>query len=343
MLCRYLAHAAANLHVSARNQVPLGVVLCIPPFNYPVNLAVSKLGPALIAGNAVVLKPPTQGAVSALHMVHCFHKAGIPAGLINVVTGSVSEFGDHLTQHPGANCISFTGGDTGLSVCRKAGMVPLQMELGGKDAAIVLPDADLPLAVSSVVKGAFSYSGQRCTAVKVVLAHDSIADTLVAGVCAGVAKLTAGQPEDDADITALVTSKSADFVQGLVEDALARGAVVIADRFADSTLAYQGYGSGLPVEELRGMIRFATAGRTPDLTLLLDLPAEHGLARKSGSNRTRFEEGFDAAFHERVATGFRSLAAAEPARWRVLDASAEQGALAAEIAQIVHVALAAKR
>lgn len=217
---------AANFHVS-HAQVPLGVVLCIPPFNYPVNLAVSKLGPALIAGNAVVLKPPTQGAVSALHMVHCFHKAGIPAGLINVITGSVSEFGDHLTQHPGASCISFTGGDTGLAVCRKAGMVPLQMELGGKDAAIVLPDADLPLAVSSVVKGAFSYSGQRCTAVKVVLAHDSIADTLVAGVCAGVAKLTAGQPEDDADITALVTSKSADFVQGLVEDALARGAVAM--------------------------------------------------------------------------------------------------------------------
>lgn len=119
--------------------------------------------------------------------------------------------------------------------------------------------------------------------------------------------------------------------------------MVIADRFADSTLAYQGYGSGLPKEELRGMIRFATAGRTPDLTLLLDLSAERGLARKSGSNRTRFEEGFDAAFHERVATGFRSLAAAEPARWRLLDASAEQGALAAEIAQIVHVALATTR
>ena len=75
----------------------------------------------------------------------------------------------------------------------------------------------------------------------------------------------------------------------------------------------------------------------------VDLSAERGLARKSGSNRTRFEEGFDAVFHERVATGFRSLAAAEPARWRVLDASAEQGALAAEIAQIVHVALSAKR
>jgi dTMP kinase len=141
----------------------------------------------------------------------------------------------------------------------------------------------------------------------------------------------------------LFNASRAQLVADVIEPALARGAVVIADRFADSTLAYQGYGSGLPVEELRGMIRFATAGRTPDLTLLLDLPAEHGLARKSGSNRTRFEEGFDAAFHERVATGFRSLAAAEPARWRVLDASAEQGALAAEITQIVQGALAAKR
>ncbi len=204
--------------------MPLGVVLCIPPFNYPVNLAVSKLAPALIAGNGVVIKPPTQGCVSALHMLHCFHKAGIPAGLINAVTGSVGTFGDHLTMHPSANCISFTGGDTGLSVCRKAGMVPLQMELGGKDACLVLPDADLALATSAVIKGGFSYSGQRCTAVKLVLAHESIAEALVAAVAAGVSKLSVGQPEDDADITAVVSSRSADFIQGLVEDALAKGA-----------------------------------------------------------------------------------------------------------------------
>ena len=206
-------------------QVPLGVILCIPPFNYPVNLAVSKIGPALIAGNAVVLKPPTQGCASALHMVHCFHAAGFPAGLINVVTGNVSTFGDRLTTHPSANCISFTGGDTGLSVCRKAGMVPLQMELGGKDAAIVLADADMELAISAVVKGGFSYSGQRCTAVKLVLAHDAVADALVARVSTAVSALSVGQPEDDADICAVVSARSADFIQGLVEDALAKGAV----------------------------------------------------------------------------------------------------------------------
>ncbi|KAL5124820.1 NADP-dependent glyceraldehyde-3-phosphate dehydrogenase [Glycine soja] len=89
------------------SKIPLGVILAIPPFNYPVNLAVSKIAPALIAGNSIVLKPPTQGAVSALHMVHCFHLAGFPKGLINCVTGKGSEIGDFLTMHPGVNCIRF--------------------------------------------------------------------------------------------------------------------------------------------------------------------------------------------------------------------------------------------
>ncbi|VAH44336.1 unnamed protein product [Triticum turgidum subsp. durum] len=165
------------------SKVPLGVVLAIPPFNYPVNLAVSKIGPALIAGNSLVLKPPTQGAVAALHMVHCFHLAGFPKGLISCVTGKGSEIGDFLTMHPGVNCISFTGGDTGIAISKKAGMVPLQMELGGKDACIVLEDADLDLVAANVVKGGFSYSGQRCTAVKVVLIMEADAKEKGATFC----------------------------------------------------------------------------------------------------------------------------------------------------------------
>ena len=89
-------------------------MLAIPPFNYPVNLAVSKIAPALMAGNAVVLKPPTQGAIAGIHMAQCFHKAGLPKGILNVITGRGSEIGDFLTQHPIVNCISFTGGDTGV-------------------------------------------------------------------------------------------------------------------------------------------------------------------------------------------------------------------------------------
>ncbi len=141
----------------------------------------------------------------------------------------------------------------------------------------------------------------------------------------------------------LFNASRAQLVADVIEPALARGAIVIADRFADSTLAYQGYGSGLPLDALRAIITFATAGRTPDLTLLLDLAADQGLARKSGSGRTRFEEGFDAAFHARVADGFRALAAAEPTRWRLLDASAAPEALAAQISQTVQGALATRR
>ena len=141
----------------------------------------------------------------------------------------------------------------------------------------------------------------------------------------------------------LFNASRAQLVADVIEPALARGAIVIADRFADSTLAYQGYGSGLPLDALRAIITFATAGRTPDLTLLLDLAADQGLARKSGSGRTRFEDGFDAAFHARVAEGFRALAAAEPTRWRLLDASAAPEALAAQISQAVQGALATRR
>ncbi|CAI7878202.1 unnamed protein product, partial [Closterium sp. NIES-53] len=207
------------------SKVPLGVVLCIPPFNYPVNLAVSKIAPALIAGNAVVLKPPTQGAVAGLHMVRCFQEAGFPKGLISAVTGKGSDIGDFLTMHPAVDCITFTGGDTGISICRKAGMVPVQMELGGKDACIVLPDADLDLAAANIVKGGFSYSGQRCTAVKVVLVMEDVADALVERVNARLAKLKVGRPEDDADITPVVSESSANFIEGLVLDAKDKGAL----------------------------------------------------------------------------------------------------------------------
>ena len=193
----------------------------------PVNLAVSKLGPALIAGNTVVLKPPTQGAAAALHMVAAFAAAGFPPGVINAVTGRGSDIGDYLTTHPKCNAISFTGGDTGLDICKKAAMVPIQMELGGKDVCVVCPDADLDLAAANIVKGGFSYSGQRCTAVKLVLVVDAVADALVAKVAAGVAKLTVGRPEDNPDITPLVTPSSAKFVEGLAADALAKGAVAL--------------------------------------------------------------------------------------------------------------------
>lgn len=220
-------------------RVPLGVVLAIPPFNYPVNLAVSKLAPALAAGNAVALKPPTQGALSALRLVALLLEAGVPADVLPFVSGRGAEIGDYLVTHPRVNMITFTGSSaTGRRIARLAGMVPLLLELGGKDAAIVLRDADLPRAARDIVAGAFAYAGQRCTAVKRVLATEPVADALLAELVPRVQRLRVGRPEDDAEVTPLISQQAADYVQELIDDALARGARLLVGNRREGNLLW---------------------------------------------------------------------------------------------------------
>ena len=119
----------------------------------------------------------------------------------------------------------------------------------------------------------------------------------------------------------LFNAARAQLIAGVIRPALAAGEVVVCARFADSTLAYQGYGSGLPLEELRSLAAVATGGMAPDLTILLDVPPEVGLGRKAGHTRNRFEAAFDLDFHRRVRDGFLDLARQEPERWRVVDAA----------------------
>ncbi|MGY2611792.1 NADP-dependent glyceraldehyde-3-phosphate dehydrogenase [Bacillus pretiosus] len=220
-------------------RAPLGVVLAIAPFNYPVNLSAAKLAPALIMGNAVIFKPATQGAISGIKMVEALHKAGLPKGLVNVATGRGSVIGDYLVEHEGINMVSFTGGtNTGKHLAKKAAMIPLVLELGGKDPGIVREDADLQDAANHIVSGAFSYSGQRCTAIKRVLVHENVADELVSLLKAQVAELSVGSPEQDSTIVPLIDDKSADFVQGLVDDAVEKGATIVIGNKRERNLIY---------------------------------------------------------------------------------------------------------
>jgi len=138
---------------------------------------------------------------------------------------------------------------------------------------------------------------------------------------------TGPETHDPRSDALLFNAARARIVADVIVPALARGAVVIATRFADSTLAYQGYGAGLPLDELRALESFATGGLRPDRTVLLDLPVEVGLARKSGDEVTRFESDLDVAFHRRVRDGFLALARAEPERYRVVDAAADPDAV----------------
>ncbi|GHP14043.1 NADP-dependent glyceraldehyde-3-phosphate dehydrogenase [Lentilactobacillus fungorum] len=218
-------------------RVPLGVVLAISPFNYPVNLAASKIAPALMAGNAVIFKPATQGSISGIKMIQALDRAGFPQGILSLVTGHGSVIGDYLTEHPDINMISFTGSTrTGKHLSQKSIMIPLVLELGGKDPAIVCDDADLDVTADNIIKGAYAYSGQRCTAVKRVLVDDKVADELVAKLKEKVENLSVGSPVNDSTIVPLIDNKAADFVQGLIDDALDKGATLVTGNQRDGNL-----------------------------------------------------------------------------------------------------------
>lgn len=227
--------------ISFVSREPLGVVLAISPFNYPVNLAASKIGPALMAGNSVVFKPASQGALSGLFLAEVFKDAGVPAGVINTITGKGSVIGDYCVTHEAVDFVNFTGStQIGRRISKITEMTPVLMELGGKDAAIVLEDADLELTAKNIVGGAFSYSGQRCTAVKRVLVMESVADELVAKVAEKIKELKVGNPleVEDAAVVPLIDTKAADFVESLMKDAEAKGAKLVVGGQREGNLIY---------------------------------------------------------------------------------------------------------
>ncbi|WP_281974797.1 NADP-dependent glyceraldehyde-3-phosphate dehydrogenase [Halobacillus litoralis] len=220
-------------------QEPLGVVLAISPFNYPVNLAASKIAPALITGNSVVFKPATQGALSGQLMIKALLETDLPEGVIQFVTGKGSEIGDFIVTHPKIDMVTFTGStEVGQSISQQAKMIPVVLELGGKDPAIVLEDADLELAAKNIVGGAFSYSGQRCTAIKRVLVADSAADELAEKIKKEMDQLSVGSPADNATITPLINDEAADKVENLIIDAIEKGAELVVGNKREDNLIY---------------------------------------------------------------------------------------------------------
>ncbi|WP_425377918.1 NADP-dependent glyceraldehyde-3-phosphate dehydrogenase [Spiroplasma endosymbiont of Polydrusus pterygomalis] len=221
------------------SRVPKGVVLAISPFNYPVNLSVAKIAPSLVVGNSVVFKPATNGSLTGLYMAKLAHEVGFPKGVFNVVTGRGRDIGDLLVLNPEINVISFTGSVAVGNHIRTLGhSKDLVLELGGKDPALVLKDADLTKAVKEIIAGAYAYSGQRCTAIKRVFIDETVADELVKLLKTEVSKLEAGSPLDNKAIIPVIDLKAAEFVQELIDDALAKKAtLVIGNERKDNLLS----------------------------------------------------------------------------------------------------------
>ncbi|ELY38501.1 aldehyde dehydrogenase family protein [Natronorubrum tibetense] len=209
---------------------PIGAVLCITPYNYPLATTALQVAPALAAGNSVLLKPASKTPISAAILADVIADVdGIPDGAFNFVPGEASEIGDVLSGDDRINAVAMTGSSgAGKHVARESGMVNLHMELGGNAPAIVFDDADLEDVAGNCAKGSFKYAGQRCSAVSRVLAHESVHDDLVELIDDEMDSWAAGDLfDEDTALGPLISEDQADWVEELVEDAIEKGADLV--------------------------------------------------------------------------------------------------------------------
>jgi len=210
-------------------RVPCGVVLAITPFNFPLNLVVHKVGPALAAGNSVVIKPATDTPLSALKLARILLKAGVPEEGIQCLTGTGGDIGDVLASDPRVRKISFTGSrDVGERICRTAGLKKVTMELGSNAPLIILPDADLDKATQAIAVTGFANAGQVCISAQRVLAHKSIYADLIDALQPKVEALATGNPlEDETKMGPMVRESDAVRVKEWVDEAEKAGARLV--------------------------------------------------------------------------------------------------------------------
>ncbi|MFV8826792.1 aldehyde dehydrogenase family protein [Alkalihalobacterium sp. APHAB7] len=207
---------------------PIGIIGAITPFNDPLNLVAHKIGPAVASGNAIIVKPATVTPLSALKLADAFSQAGLPDGILSVITGRGSEVGDTLVTHPDVRMISFTGGlETGTEIAKKAGLKKLSMELGSNSPVIVLNDANLNQAVDSTVSGAFWAAGQNCLGVQRIYVEKDVFERFTAQFVEQTKAYRKGSKLfDSTDMGPLINEREAIRVEKLVNEAIKQGATL---------------------------------------------------------------------------------------------------------------------
>ena len=214
--------------------LPLGVVAAITPFNYPLNLTIHKIAPAIACKNTVIIKPPTEAPLTVMKFAELLNEE-FPEGVVNTVTGFGSEVGDYLVTSSNVDKISFTGSvTTGLMISQKAGMKKVTLELGGNDPMVVLKDADIDKAVRGVINGAFLNAGQVCMGVKRIIIEDDIADEFADKLVSKTEELVMGNPLDKSTtLGTLISEKAAIQVEETVSNAVSDGAKILTGGIRD--------------------------------------------------------------------------------------------------------------
>ncbi|HVY95894.1 MAG TPA: aldehyde dehydrogenase family protein [Solirubrobacterales bacterium] len=210
-------------------RVPYGVVGAISPFNFPLNLVAHKLGPAIAAGNAIVLKPAGQTPISALKLAEILLEAGLPEGWLSVVPGPGSKVGNAIVEHELTRAITFTGSaGVGWDIRSRVPHKKVNLELGSNAPLIVNADGDWETAADKAQIHAFSHAGQSCISIQRILVHEDVADVFTERLVANVRKLTVGDPLDEAtDVGPLITPGDRDRVKEWVDEAVAAGATLL--------------------------------------------------------------------------------------------------------------------
>ncbi|MGF6953706.1 acyl-CoA reductase-like NAD-dependent aldehyde dehydrogenase [Neobacillus sp. B4I6] len=209
---------------------PIGVIGAITPFNFPMNLVAHKVGPAIAAGNTLVLKPASQTPLSALFIAEIFEEAGLPAGVLNVVTGPGGIVGEVIVEDDRVSMVTFTGSPSvGIGIRNKAGLKKTTLELGSNSALIIDKDIDIDQIIDRCIMGAFSNQGQVCISLQRVYAHEDVYDEFVAKFTEAAKKLKIGDPLDpDTYISALISKGEAERVLGWIEETKGSAATIAA-------------------------------------------------------------------------------------------------------------------
>lgn len=218
---------------------PLGTVFCITPFNFPINIAIHKIGPAFAAGNAILFKPGPQNTESSKFLVELCYQAGIPEEVLQFCMPALSDL-DKLNAHPHIDAINFTGGTAAANaIAAAAGYKKLLLELGGNDPLIVMPDGDLEKAAQVSINQRFATAGQRCTAAKRVFVHADVYDKFRDILVEKSAQLVVGDPMlDDTFVGPVIHQGAADEIRGRIESAIADGAKVALGNRYDGAFVY---------------------------------------------------------------------------------------------------------
>ncbi len=224
-------------HLGLGQRVPIGPVLCITPFNFPLNLVAHKVAPCLAVGNPILLKPAPQTPLTALRLGRLFQELDLPEGTLSVLPCE-NALAESMVCDPRIQALSFTGSAAvGWSLKDKAGKKRVLLELGGNAAVIVEPDADLHLAAQRCVAGGFAYSGQTCISVQRIYLHDDVYDAFLDQLIPLVEALPAGNPAEDATVVGpLIDERAAVRVETWIREAVRQGAALKTGGTRDKSL-----------------------------------------------------------------------------------------------------------